>query len=1324
MRRLDGLYYKLKDPVVIQRAKNIGAFGAFLIILFSLALNGSFPLKAHANSCTSLAGSRSWSQSSSWSGCGGVTPQPADTVTIAPSSTMSLDIDATVANITLVGIFNGTSHNLTLDGSSGTLMSGAGTFNAGTGTITFAASANGLFATSKAYTFYNLTINASASNYYVSPGGTTTINNNFTFTKGFFWDSGQQVVGNATGTLSMASGTILYLGTATATVFPTNFTSAHISLSAGSTIQYRANSAQTISNTPTYATLQIQPYAQASNFTDTIAGAITVNGDLTVNPTASSAFTLTVNLGGTTTVSGTTTITGTTSGSSNLSTTGSNYALTTGALNIANGGGGSSALTANASTITDSGNWTDPNNKFVKGTSTVKLTGNGTISSSAGASFYSLWLGYSGNTTTIGTQALQISGGLVFNGGTVTTTSSSYSYLADRCTTTCTDITFNSPTALTYSGTATVFSIYNITDAGSITVTIPGANYGSWSLNYWDNAFTGVTFNLGGDITTTGNMALENSAASQSNSFNTQNHSITAGNFQLGNESRNQKWSAINLGSSTLTLSGQFGVVGTGGDQIIDLGSSNISVAGAVLFGFGTGTLTVTPGTSTLTMNPATSSGFYPYGQTLYNFVASPGATITLYDTFSVSNNLSITSGTLNDSGYQITGNGTGSFTMSSGTTLKLGTTSAATLFPTGFTSGHTTLDAASTIIYNATVDQTISGTPAYGNLQLSAASGTPTKTLSAAATVTGNLTIDASNTLDTSTGNNYAISLAGNYTNNGTFTARSGTVTLNGSSQQTLSGTMTSGSAFYNLAVTNSSGANASDCELTGFTASVVFGASVTSTNNLTFTTASSRIQYTSGSTYTFTNINWNGQASGTKIYFRNSAASGSWILNVSGAQTAVSWINVSRSDASGGSAILANDGTNTDCSNNTNWTFGAGNTAPNSPSSLVQKHYTGGATMSIGDWTNETSATFTASASDPDNPDTEYLCVEVVPIASSFTNTETGCGSGVAYAGTPVTVTYSNTTLSDATEYKWQARVKDAAGAYSAWVDYGSNGASRDFGVDTTAPTTGTVYDGTTTSVESSYNDGSLTSISANWSGWNANVSGINFYEYSVGTTSGGTSLVNWTSNGTATSVTASSLNLRTNQPYYFNVRATDNAGNVSGIVSSTGQYVLPQLTFSISSSSLTFSNLNASNNLQDSKTTTLTTSTNAYGGYVISAYAAGLLNDGTNTIPAYAAGSYASPASWGSGLCSGSSCGFGYTSSDTTISGSNKFGTGTLYAPFSLTAPGDIVADHTTAVNGTSGPVSNESFTITCKLAVSNLQPSTTYGGTIYYIATGTF
>jgi len=211
--------------------------------------------------------------------------------------------------------------------------------------------------------------------------------------------------------------------------------------------------------------------------------------------------------------------------------------------------------------------------------------------------------------------------------------------------------------------------------------------------------------------------------------------------------------------------------------------------------------------------------------------------------------------------------------------------------------------------------------------LTLSAGTINNAGTDSGAWTVSGNVTISAG-TLKATTNN---LSVGGNWSNSGTFTANGGTVTLNGSSTQTLSGTLTGTSSFYDLTITNASGADASDNERTGFTAGVDFNSAATVSNNYVITTASVRVEYESGATYEFANIEWDGQAAGTRIFFRNSAASGTWLLKVTGTQTDVSYVNVSRSDASvsGGSQIDASNGgcstTSYDAQNNVNWFFGA---------------------------------------------------------------------------------------------------------------------------------------------------------------------------------------------------------------------------------------------------------------------------------------------------------------------------------------------------------------------------------------------------------------
>jgi hypothetical protein len=419
----------------------------------------------------------------------------------------------------------------------------------------------------------------------------------------------------------------------------------------------------------------------------------------------------------------------------------------------------------------------------------------------------------------------------------------------------------------------------------------------------------------------------------------------------------------------------------------------------------------------------------------------------------------------------------------------------------------------------------------------------------------------------------------------------------------------------------------------------------------------------------------------------------------------------------------------------NNTNWssyssttyftTEAPTNNPPNSPTTLAQKK-TDETTLAVGDWTNETSVVFSAAVSDPDS-DQVRLCVETKPLGTAFGDSENACGN-LVNSGQTASVTIS--TQTDDTQYHWQARAKDANDAYSSWVSFGGNLESeRDYGIDTSAPsvTGAEVFNGDEPGVNKPVSTASLSELSANWSGFDASVSGLNFYEYAIGTTAGGTDIKDWTNAGTDTLVTATGLTLNTTDTYYFTVRATDNAGNTSTAVNSGGQKVAPSLDFGIDSLIVTFDQLGTANDFTSTKTSTLTTSTNAYGGYVIRAYITALLTaaDEVTTIINFNGGTYASPAEWLT-----SHRGFGYTSSDTLVQGSNKFnnnpcpggGSPPCYASFSMESPGDIVADNTSVVEGT--PIVDEVFTITYKVQVDIEQAALEYTTTVVYAVTALY
>lgn len=188
-----------------------------------------------------------------------------------------------------------------------------------------------------------------------------------------------------------------------------------------------------------------------------------------------------------------------------------------------------------------------------------------------------------------------------------------------------------------------------------------------------------------------------------------------------------------------------------------------------------------------------------------------------------------------------------------------------------------------------------------------------------------------------------------------------------------------------------------------------------------------------------------------------------------------------------------------------------------------------------------------------------------------------------------------------------------------------------------------------------------------------------------------------------------------LQANTTYKVKVKARKGSfteSPYSAVASATTD--VPSLSFGVSPTSVIFTNLNGSNSYTDTtQTTDLTTSTNAYNGYSVYAHETGPLTYLSNTIPDFTAGSAsnASPQTW-------SGIGFGYTTNDTDLAGgtANRF-SGPKYAPFTTSAPGDPVADHTGPIITT--PINNETFTISYRVTAASTTPAGKYLTNIEYI-----
>ncbi len=275
---------------------------------------------------------------------------------------------------------------------------------------------------------------------------------------------------------------------------------------------------------------------------------------------------------------------------------------------------------------------------------------------------------------------------------------------------------------------------------GSGSQTIPAFNYnnltssstGGRTLVNGGTIGIAGTFTPGGgnSYTVTGNTIDFNGSGSQT---------IPAFNFN--------NLTSSSSGARTLVNGGTIGIAGT-----FTKGTNSYTVTGNTIDYNGTSTQTITSFT--------------------YNHLTlTSGSTVTknLGGAVTVDGNLTVNvNNTLNDAGFQITGNAGGTLSLAAGTTLTLGTAGTATTFPTAFTNGNISLNATSTVVYNSDQAQTISTVPSYGHLTLTATSSV-TKTISGTLSAAGDLTIGTNNLLDiTGAGD---VTVSGNVVLNGTMT-------------------------------------------------------------------------------------------------------------------------------------------------------------------------------------------------------------------------------------------------------------------------------------------------------------------------------------------------------------------------------------------------------------------------------------------------------------------------------------------------------------------------------------------------------------------------
>lgn len=160
-------------------------------------------------------------------------------------------------------------------------------------------------------------------------------------------------------------------------------------------------------------------------------------------------------------------------------------------------------------------------------------------------------------------------------------------------------------------------------------------------------------------------------------------------------------------------------------------------------------------------------------------------------------------------------------------------------------------------------------------------------------------------------------------------------------------------------------------------------------------------------------------------------------------------------------------------------------------------------------------------------------------------------------------------------------------------------------------------------------------------------------------------------------------------------------------------TAATLLPSLTFGVSASTIAFDPLNSGNSFTDSsKNTVITTSTNAYGGYIVYGRVTQPLTSGSHTISNFASPNSA-PTAW-------TGTGFGYSTSDAALSGGtpDRFTSGgPKYSGFGTSVPGDPVADHVGPIVET--PITDEQFTISYRVTADETSTAGSYQTSIQYV-----
>ena len=336
------------------------------------------------------------------------------------------------------------------------------------------------------------------------------------------------------------------------------------------------------------------------------------------------------------------------------------------------------------------------------------------------------------------------------------------------------------------------------------------------------NPATGITVNIGGDYT-------NNSGTYTANASNTSTvvltkagaqsiYSATFYNLTVSGSGVKSFSSNCSVFNNTIVNNGAT-LQGPTGIEVLTLCSNNsgtVTINSGGMFDDNGGSHVFNGTTWTATTNSYTGSGTMTFNRNAAQTIAGGqfnNLNLTTSGNVTVSADVLINSGVdvyfsavgsalILNNNFKITGAGTGTFLLGAGQILNVNGTNNC---PSGFVAYA--FDPTSTTNYTQAFNQTI-GPITYGNLNLNSAT---VKTLAGDIIVLGTLTIGSS-TLDVSN-NNYDITVAGNFNNNGTGSllsngsSHAGELILNGSGAQNIYIGNTGTKSIYNLTINKTTG-------------------------------------------------------------------------------------------------------------------------------------------------------------------------------------------------------------------------------------------------------------------------------------------------------------------------------------------------------------------------------------------------------------------------------------------------------------------------------------------------------------------------------------